>query len=321
MLSITPGAIVVDALLTESVLRRILNEEREPIPVSISKATTGITDIVLQCAGVTSAIDLPPPELEPTFLPSFSPFSWLGGEEENASLACVRLTEYLRAAGAVIRAGGYKVVDVHRRNLLSVQLGRYAFKGKTDALVVPFSQSDEVLVMSQGRIIVDFKIDAASFDTLHGQAVAELLTASSLAVHNVMVVFTDLNCAGHILRAEGSTLMCWRGCSVKQTVAIMVEYLATLCSAELVVSPDDDRIPGPAPAKKARRDFVDRVHGLLPTNELLMEQLASCGDGTIEGWMRAREVAYAGLGVGVEAESDLPSRPEGHPREEYAFYS
>lgn len=302
---------VSEASLTESALRRILHEEREPVPVSISKATTGITGIVLRSAGVTSAIDMPLPELEPTFLSSFSPFSWLGGEDANASLACVRLTEYLRAAGAVIGDGGYKVVDVHRRNVLSVQLGRYAFKGKTDAIVVPFRQSVQVLVTSQARIIVDFKVDAASFDELHAQAEAELLTVSSLAVHNVMVVFTDLNGAGHILRAEGSTLICWRGCSVKQTVAIMVEYLATLCSPELIVGADDVRIPGPAPAKKARIDFVNRAHGLVRPNELLMEQLGSCGDGTIEGWMHAREVAYAGLGV--ESESDyLPSRPEGH---------
>ena len=240
----------------------------------------------------------------PSFLGSFSPFNWGGGEDANTADACNRLTAYLREAGVVVGVGGYKVVDVHRKNLFNIQLGRYLLKGKTDALIVPFEQSDDMLVMSQGRIVVDFKTDARCFADLQAQAEAELMAASSIAVHNVLIVFTDLNDAGHILRAEGSTLMCWRDCSVKQTICIMAEYLALECSAELVTGADDDRIPGPGPSKKARQDFVKNAHRLVPMNELLMEQLASC-DSSLEGWIHARELAYAGLGINSEPESCL----------------
>jgi hypothetical protein len=302
----------------EAVMRRVLREERKPVSVQISKATTGVTGVILQSAGVTSAVDSMLPGLELGFLASFSPFSWEGGEDLNTPAACLRLAAYLQEAGVAVGVGGYKVVDVHRRNLLNIQLGGYEFKGRTDAIVVPFMQSEAVHVVAQGRIVVDFKTDARNFEDLQGQAEAELLAASSIAVHNVMVVFTDLNEAGHILRAEGSTLLCWRNCSVKQTVYVMAEYLATMCSAALVTGADDVSIPGPGPAKKARQDFVGRAHGLVPTNELLMDQLASC-DGTLQGWMHARELAFAGLGVTDSFAADSEVQPRAS--DVYPFYS
>jgi len=242
-------------------LRRILDEDRSPVSVQISKVTTTISNTILQNAGVTSAINMTLPVPAPSFLGSFSPFNWGGGEDANTADACNRLTAYLREAGVVVGVGGYKVVDVHRKNLFNIQLGRYLLRGKTDALIVPFKQSSDVLVMSQGRIVVDFKTDARCFADLQAQAEAELMAASSIAVHNVLIVFTDLNDAGHILRAEGSTLMCWRDCSVKQTICIMAEYLALECSAELVTGADDDRIPARVrqrkPAKISSRMLTD----------------------------------------------------------------
>ena len=88
-----------------------------------------------------------------------------------------------------------------------------------------------------------------------------------------------------------------------------------MCSEHLVTGADDDRIPGPAASKKARRDFVERVHSLVPTNDALMDQLASCDGATLEGWMQARELAYAGLGI-----EDTGSSSE-LPREAFAYYS
>ena len=138
-------------------MRRILDEDRSPVSVQISNVTTTISNTILQNAGVTSAINMTLPVPAPSFLGSFSPFNWGGGEDANTADACNRLTAYLREAGVVVGVGGYKVVDVHRKNLLTIQLGRYSLKGKTDELIVPFKQSDDVRVLSQGRISLTSK--------------------------------------------------------------------------------------------------------------------------------------------------------------------
>ena len=59
--------------------------------------------------------------------------------------------------GSLLEWVATRMFDVHRKNLLTIQLGRYSLKGKTDELIVPFKQSDDVRVLSQGRISLTSK--------------------------------------------------------------------------------------------------------------------------------------------------------------------
>jgi hypothetical protein len=191
---------------------------------------------------------------------------------------------------------GFKLVDVHKRSLLSTQLGRIKLKGGTDAIVIPSTQ-DENFAVQQARLVVDFKISTEiDFDKVLGQAEAELLTANSLSHHDVMVVFTDLNTRGHALRAEGGQLLVWRDMDFRQTLFVMASFLTGMCAPVGVPSLSDDRVPGDSESKRRRMSFCDKVHGLQPSPEALMEQLAAFpGDG-FEDFFARRDILMSAMG-------------------------
>ena len=290
-------------MLTEDRLRAVVREEvlagREHEELSISKATPAKMDTLLNLAGVFETIRqgaMAVPEGFPLFP---GPFDWSRGEGPSTADACARLTHYLAAAGVAMAPStpGFKLVDVHKRSLLSTQLGRIKLKGGTDAIVIPSTQ-DENFAVQQARLVVDFKISTEiDFDKVLGQAEAELLTANSLSHHDVMVVFTDLNTRGHALRAEGGQLLVWRDMDFRQTLFVMASFLTGMCAPVGVPSLSDDRVPGDPESKRRRISFCDKVHSLQPSPEALMEQLAAFpGDG-FEDFFARRDILMSAMGT------------------------
>ena len=216
--------------------------------------------------------------------------------EINNGAATKRLAEYLAEAGVRVNVRpGFKVVDVHTRYLLTSDLGRIRLKGKTDAIVTTTDQAD-IHAHIQGRIIVDFQTLCPALPDVEGQSLAELAAASSISVHDVMVVFMDLNSRAHIWRPEGHKLNLWQDCSTKQAISIMADFLNTMCAPTSVLNAEAAEVPGPPEEKRARKEFVDRMHGLVPTNQALLDQLEAFVGMGDEGWMAAREVVYSAMG-------------------------
>jgi len=151
--------------------------------------------------------------------------------------------------------------------------------------------------VQQARVVVDFKIcTEIGFDKIVGQAKAELLTANSLSHHDVMVVFTDLSVRGHALRAEGGQLLVWRDMDVRQTLFVMASFLTNMCAPVGVPGLGDDRVPGNVESKQRRMSFLDKAHGLQPSPEALMEQLAAFpGDG-LEDFFARRDILMSAMG-------------------------
>lgn len=283
-------------------LRAVVRAEvRSPVEsVSISKATPAVMSGLLETAGIFETSYESVGAVPADFLPALRAFDWQRGEHKSTADACARLSEYLAAAGAPMAPAavpGFKVVDVHTRSVLTTQLGRIQLKGGTDAIVVPSTQADEFASL-QARVVVDFKVDASVFVDVLGQAEAELVAASSLSHHDVMVVFTDLNQHGHVLRAEGGRLLVWKNLSVRETVFLVADFLSAQCAKVGVPNLDDDRVPGAPDAKKRRIALSVALHGMRPTNEALMDQLeAFHGGAGVDEYLQGRALVLGALGI------------------------
>ena len=252
---------------------------------------------ILNNAKINQTTQCPLPVVTAAFLPSFRVFSWAGGEDANTPAACLRLSEYLTAADVRMNEGpGFKVVDVHKRSVLTSDLGRVKLRGKTDAIVTTMDQAD-IHAHRQTRIIVDFKTLCPELAEIEGQSLAELLASASLSCHDVMVVFMDLNDRAHIWRASGHSLLLWQDCSTKQAITVMANFLNTMCAATSagVDDPGSEAVLGPPDAKRARKEASDNIKALVPTNQLLLDQLEAFADQGDEGWMAARDLVYGAM--------------------------
>ena len=273
-------------------------EVRAPLQdIAISEATFSTMNKLLEDVGVYTSLSQVPPAVSSDFLAVFKPFNWSRGENASTADACVRLSDYLVSAGVAMSptTPGFKVADVHTLSLLTTQLGRIRLKGKTDAIIVPSTQMVE-FAAQQARVVVDFKTDASSFGSVIGQAQAELLAASSLSHHDVMVVFTDLNARGHILRAEHGKLLVWKDLNIPQTIFVMAHFLTTACASVSVVDLDDERVPGSSVSKNQRKKFVDAAHGMCTTNHSLIDQLEAFRGGGVVDYLEGRELVLSSLG-------------------------
>lgn len=143
---------------------------------------------------------------------------------------------------------------------------------------------------------MDFKPRCPQLSVVEGQCLAELASASSVSAHDVMVVFMDMNDRAHLWRPEGHTLHLWQDCSIKQAVVIMADFLNTMCAPTWVSGPEDAAVPGPPERKRARAEFVDRMHGLVPTHQALLDQLEAFRGMGDDGWMAARDVVFSAVG-------------------------
>ena len=288
-------------MLTEDLLRAVVREEfragRGAEELSISKATPAKMDTLLGLAGVYETIREAPVAVPDGFPPFARPFDWSRGEGPSTADACVRMAQHLAAAGVAMAPStpGFKLVDVHKRSLLSTQLGRIKLNGGTDAIVIPSTQ-DEAFAAQQARLVVDFKISSEiDFDKVLGQAEAELLAASSLSHHDVMVVITDLSARGHALRAEGGRLLVWRDMDLRQTLFVMASFLTRMCAPVGVPGVGDARVPGDAASKLRRMSFCDKVRGLLPSPEALVEQLAAFPGDSVEEFFARRDILMSAM--------------------------
>jgi hypothetical protein len=278
-------------LVTEDRLRAILREEREVEEVSISKASPRLMASLLDDVGVAEAETQPAPVLPPGFLPSFAPFDWAGGEDARSSAAAAQLSAYLTEAGVnmAVAGPGFKVADVHRLSLLTTQLGRLLLKGGTDAIVIPASQ-DPDYATQQARVVVDFKAVSCDYRTVMGQAQAELIAASSLSRHDVLVIFTDLSTFGHALRSDGGKLLVWKQLTPQQVIWVAADFLRNYCAPVGVSGVDDERIPGEPAAKRRRFSLVLKAHELVPRNTALLEQLEVFNTGHWEDYLEGRDL-------------------------------
>lgn len=190
----------------------------------------------------------------------------------------------------------FKVVDVHARQPIIANLGHARLSFRTDAIITPFDQAD-LHAHRQACIIVDFSSETAcpAVEDVDGRCLAALAAASSISLHDVMVAITDLNHRSHIWRAEGGTLMLWQDCDIRQTVFIMAQFLNDMCAPMSVARVDSDDVPGLPASKRARQAWMDRIHGLVSSNQLLLGQLeAFRGEGD-NGWIAARELVFISL--------------------------
>jgi len=296
----------------EDRFRAIVREElRAPLEeISISKATRVEMNRLLTDAGICATTEASVTGIPGDFLPlrNLQRFDWSRGENPSTPDACARLAEYLSAAGVPMApvSPGFKIADVRTRAMLTTQLGRIKLKGGADAFIIPSTQSAD-FAFQQARIVVDFKVDASDFLALVGQAEAELLAASSLSHHDVMVVFTDLIDRGHVLRAEGDQLIVWKDLDIRETIYVMMTFLKSDCAVVSVADLDDARVPGAPLAKKRRKSFVDAVHAMLPSSEALMDQLAAFQGGDGNGYLEGRDLVLSSLGFDRYDEGKPPS--------------
>jgi hypothetical protein len=256
---------------------------------SISKAPPAATRGLLESAGLFSTeLQLLPAVPQHYIKRGALKFDWTAlGEEKSNALACDTLEDYLRKTGVIFgKPDGFAIYDVHtERQFLSTTLGQYEVNGTTDAVIHPavVESSDAA---RQARCIVDFKSTPnLKYSDVKAQAEAEFLAANSLSHHEVMVVFTDLETFGHILRADGDRLALWRDCDVRQTVFLMSTFLREQCSVKGVKDMMHVSVPGTVVEKSKRKETQDRIRALAPSAEELMEQLAVFRGGSLEDWM------------------------------------
>ena len=280
--------------IIEEKLRKVLREERDAEMLSISKLTAEKASFLVVCVGIVGTETQPAPDVPPTFCPVIEPFSWAGGEDARNAAAVEVFKHYLEAANVSIASSGigFKVVDVRRRNILNTQIGRIKLKGRSDAIVIPSAQDLDGL-SQQARVVVDFKVSMCSFEAISAQAKGELVAASSLSFHDVMVVFTDLNSFGHILRADGEKLLVWRDLSVRQMLLEVATFLRDECAPVITGGANDARVPGEPDAKRRRFAFVERAHELVPKPTELLEQLEAFNTGHWEDYLEGRELFFS----------------------------
>ncbi len=147
----------------------------------------------------------------------------------------------------------------------------------------------------QARVIVDFKAGQQhTFSEVMGQAQAELIVASSLSCHDVLVVFTDLNSVGHALRCDGDTLLLWTDLTPQQVVVWLVaDFLRHFCASVAVEGVNDARVPGEPDAKRRRFSLVQKTHALVPRPSGLLEQLEAFNTGHWEDFLDGRDVVLS----------------------------
>ena len=288
------GGVGGERPLTEQRLRDILRENLTVENLSISKASASEMTLFLDSAGVSEAETQPAIVLPAGFLPSFAPFRWLGGEDACSVAATLKLSSYLSEAGANIKSAGhgFKVVDVHRRYLLTTQLGQLRLKGGTDAIIIPAGQ-DPDFATQQARVVIDFKAVKCTFSDIMGQAQAELIAVSSLSHHDVLVVFTDLASFGHALRSEGSKLLVWKDLSPQEVIWLVSDFLTNYCAPVCVAGIDDAHVPGDTASKKRRIFLSEKTHSLLPRSSLLMDQLEAFNTGHWEDYLEGRDLVLS----------------------------
>lgn len=283
------------APVTEERMRAILKEEREGKTVHISKAEATDMLALIADAGVDTTETQDPPVYEPSFLPAFRPFDWHDREAAYTPEACRRLNEYLIQAEVPMNANpGFKIVDVHGSDILNSTVGRFKLRGRTDLMIIPTGQSATV-PQQQGRVIIELKVKCGSVATEQGQVLAEFVAASALSRHDIMAVVTDLNEKAHIWRAEGSTLLVWENCTIKQAIKVMAEFLINMCARQGVHDPESEHVPGAPEAKRRRKEFHDSLKKLTPANDLLRDQLEAFAGQGFEGWMASRELVFSAM--------------------------
>ena len=285
-----------DAPVTVASLRAVLREEREVEEISISKATTRRMAALLESAGMVGTLAQAAPAVPPSFAPPIQDFSWAGGEDARSPAASLQLARYLTSVGVPIaEAGpGFKVVDVHRKNILTTQLGRVVLKGRPDAVVIPAEQLPAMAVQ-QARVIVDFKVESCTFEEVMAQAQGELLAASSLSHHDVLVVCTDLNTFGHVLRAEEDKLLVWSSLTVEQMLFVVASFLNDECAPVIIGEAGDARVPGDEARKRRRFSFLQRAHSLVPKATDLLEQLEVFNTGDWRDYLEGRELVFSAM--------------------------
>jgi hypothetical protein len=274
----------------------VFREEQVVEEISISKATNWRMAALMESSGIVGTLGQPVPTVPSAFAPPVELFSWAGGDARSPA-ATIQLARYLSSAGVPItEAGpGFKLVDVRRKNTLTTQLGRVLLKGRPDAVVIPSEQLAE-LAVQQARVIVDFKKDPCTFAEIMAQAQGELLAASSLSHHDVLVVFTDLNTFAHVLRAEGDKLLVWNGLTVVQMLFVVADFLKNECAPVIIGKGGDERVPGDEARKRQRFSLVERAHALVPKPTELLEQLEVFNTGHWEDYLEGRELLLNAMG-------------------------
>jgi hypothetical protein len=259
---------------------------------SISKAPIATTRALLDSAGIIATELAPLPKVPAGFLKGpLPPFDWSGGEDAKSALACDTLKGYLKKAGVIFAAAGFELSDVHtKRQYLSGMVGRYEVKGTTDAIIHPFTVA-RASAARQARCIIDFKKESnLPYEEIQAQIEAEFLAVSSVSHHDVMAVFTDLNTFGHIVRANGSKLLLWEACDIKQTIFVVSRFLLESCSKESVEDMLHPSVPGAPAEKSKRKETQDRLRALGPSADALIEQLSVFREGSLEDWMSAQSI-------------------------------
>ena len=275
-------------------MRAILREEREVETQSISKLTASKAAVLIESAGIVGSAEQVAPAVPPAFGPVIEPFSWAGGEDARTPAAVTLFGRYLTAAGVPMAetGTGFKVVEVRRCDTLTTRIGRVLLKGRSDAVVIPAQQvSDDP--SQQARVIVDFKVSTSTYAQIVAQAQGELVAASSLSHHDVLVVFTDLNTFGHILRANGDQLLVWKDLSVQQTIFKVATFLKEECAPVITSGADDVRVPGEPDVKRQRFALLQRAHALVPKPTELLEQLEVFNTGHWEDYLEGRDLVFS----------------------------
>lgn len=232
-------------------------EMLNPKEVSISKASGRLVDPILMDMGIQA--HEPQPRATSLALPTSA--GW--AERLPGQVLLVRgLQQYLTALGVNFgNAEGFQLVDVHTSSdLLNVTVDGQAFTGGTDAMVIPWRQGVEH-ARSRARVVVDFKTAKVTYGDVRGQMTAEFITSNALSDQDVLVLFTDLNTFGHIIRGEGKFLRYWRDCTVHQALKIVRDFLVEECSID-VEEFTLETMKGPPATKKARLEFFTNVHKL-----------------------------------------------------------
>lgn len=282
--------------VSERSLQR-LAELLKPGPVNVCEASQSVVQPILSKAGLQGQEPQAHAAVPPT--PGFSPFSWVGEDSARKTAACERLQQYLAALGVSIGGEeGFKVADVHTfEDALEVTINETRFTGGADAIIIPGKQGEEY-AQFRSRVVVNFEVGSNSFREVQWQMVARLMTGTALADQDVLVLVTDLNSFGHLMRAEGQVLRYWKDCSVHFALGLVRDFLVDECFTEVTAFSLESMKGYPA-TKQARFDFHAAVQRLKPGGaKELIEQLQQFRGGTLEDYIHANALVHTYLGKG-----------------------
>eukprot|EP01138_Halocafeteria_seosinensis_P005097 gb/GECG01005211.1/.p1 GENE.gb/GECG01005211.1/~~gb/GECG01005211.1/.p1 ORF type:complete len:155 (+),score=17.71 gb/GECG01005211.1/:1-465(+) len=141
----------------------------------------------------------------------------------------------------------------------NIKIGKYTVKGVPDGIILPWSQMD-VDPGSQIRAAVDFKVkfDGSNMAQRINQAMGMFIAANALSFHEVIVVFTDMNGANEIYRANQTNVGVierLEGLTYGGMVTILSRFLREESTPELITKWDESTIRGPANEKAGRIQF------------------------------------------------------------------